>query len=178
MKCQNCGEHDANFKYTEIINGVKKELNLCEDCARKMGVADINFNIPINFSSFFGDFLNEYDNSPFMPMIATPSKLQCDECKMTYDEFMNTGRFGCSHCYDVFADRIEPVLKRLHGNTKYLGRNAKVNTEHIKEKEDVKSENHEIENLRKELKKAIKDENYERAAELRDKIKELEGGNN
>lgn len=50
MKCQNCGENDANFKYTEIVNGVKKELNLCEDCARKMGVADINFNIPISFS--------------------------------------------------------------------------------------------------------------------------------
>lgn len=176
MKCQNCGENDANFKYTEIVNGVKKELNLCEDCARKMGVADINFNIPISFSSFFGDFLNEYDNTGFMPMLATPTKLQCDECKMTYDEFMNTGRFGCSHCYDVFADRIEPVLKRLHGNTKYLGRKASIAENPIKE--EVRKENTELENLKKELKTAIKDENYEKAAELRDKIKEMEGGQN
>jgi len=173
MKCQNCGEHDANFKYTEIINGVKKELNLCEDCARKMGVADLNFNIPINFQSFFGDFLNEYDDSAFIPMIATANKLQCDNCNMTYDEFMNTGRFGCSHCYDVFADRIEPVLKRLHGNTKFIGRKASKNSEPIKE--EPMKEISELDNLKKQLKDAIKEENYEQAAILRDKIKALEG---
>ena len=172
MKCQNCGENNANFKYTEIINGVKKEFNLCDECARKMGISDINFNIPINFSSFFGDFLNEYNNSSFMPLLATPNKVQCDECKMTYDEFMNTGRFGCSHCYDVFADKIEPVLKRLHGNTKYIGRKASCVV--TPEKEEIKKVNTELDNLKKELKKAIKEENYERAAELRDKIKNLE----
>lgn len=174
MKCQNCGEHDANFRYTEIINGVKKELNLCEECAKKMGVDNLNFNIPINFSSFFGDFLNEYDDSEFIPMLTPTNKLQCNVCKMTYDEFMNTGRFGCSNCYDVFADKIEPVLKRLHGNTKYLGRKAITTNTPIKT--DDKKENSELTNLRRELKAAIKEENYEKAATLRDKIKQIEGG--
>lgn len=174
MKCQNCGENDANFKYTEIVNGVKKELNLCGECAKKLGVEDLNFNIPIDFSSFFGDFLNEYDDTGFIPMLTPTNKLQCDVCKMTYDEFMNTGRFGCSNCYDVFADKIEPVLKRLHGNTKYLGRKATPNNNTINT--EIKKENSELSNLKKELKIAIKEENYEKAAVLRDKIKEIEGG--
>lgn len=174
MKCKNCGEHDANFRYTEIINGVKKELNLCEECAKKIGVDNLNFNIPINFSSFFGDLLNEYDDSQFIPMLTKPNKLQCDVCNMTYDEFMNTGRFGCSNCYDIFADKIEPVLKRLHGNTKYLGRKIEKKDNIIKTQ--FKKENTELSNLKKELKLAIKEENYEKAATLRDKMKELERG--
>lgn len=174
MKCQNCGKNETNFKYTEVINGVKKELNLCEDCARKMGVDELNFNMPINFSSFFGDFLDGFNDHGFIPTLVAPTKLKCDSCNMTYDEFMNMGRFGCGHCYDAFSDKIDPVLKRLHGNTKYLGRKAKLSGNVIDVEEEKESS--EIDNLKKELKLAIKDENYEKAAEIRDKIKELEGG--
>ena len=174
MKCQNCGKNETNFKYTEVINGVKKELNLCAECAKKMGVDDLNFSIPINFSSFFGDFLNDFNEQSFIPTLVAPKKMQCDSCNMTYDEFMNIGKFGCSHCYEVFSDRIDPVLKRLHGNTKYLGRKSNISTNII----DIEpeKENNEIDNLKRELKLAIKEEKYEKAAELRDKIKDLEGG--
>lgn len=174
MKCQNCGEHDANFKYTEIVNGVKKEMSLCDICATKLGIADVHFNIPINFSSFFGDLLNEYEESTFMPLLNNPKQLKCADCGMTYDEFMNTGMFGCSHCYDAFSDKIEPVLKRLHGSTNYIGRKA-VKTD-MKIQDEVKTDDSEIVNLKQELKQAIKEENYEKAATLRDRIKELEGG--
>lgn len=176
MLCQNCGEHEANFKYTEITNGVKKELNLCEECAQKLGVGKIDFNIPINFSSFFGDFLNEYENASFIPMLTKANELKCDVCNMTYDEFMNTGKFGCSHCYDVFSNRIDPVLKRLHGETTYLGRRAKVDSQNdIKQvKTKPKEIKTEVDKLKEQLKEAIKVENYEEAARLRDEIKKHE----
>ena len=44
MKCQNCGNNDANVRYTQIINGVKKQMNLCEKCAKKLGITDISFD--------------------------------------------------------------------------------------------------------------------------------------
>ena len=52
MLCENCNENEANVRYTQIINGVKKEMNLCEECAHKLGVGEININMPIDFSNF------------------------------------------------------------------------------------------------------------------------------
>ena len=179
MLCQNCKENEANVKYTQIINGVKKEMNLCEECAKKLGIEEINFNIPISFSSFFGDFLNEYNNSDFIPMLSRPTELQCSQCNMTYDEFMNTGKFGCANCYNTFADKIDPVLNRLHGSTKYIGRKAKVSNNVLKKADNKhqvkeKDNNDNLKNLKDQLRNAIKEERYEDAAKLRDQIKKIE----
>lgn len=172
MLCQNCGENEANVKYTQIINGVKKEMALCEKCSKTLGVDKIDFNIPISFSSFLGDFLSEYDNSNFIPMIATPKELRCNTCNMSYDEFMNTGKFGCSNCYDAFSDRIDSVLKRLHGENTHTGRKGKVNKKvEIAQQENKLSKK---DSLKQELQKAIEQENYEQAAKIRDEIKKLE----
>ena len=185
MKCQNCGENEANFRYTEIINGVKKEIALCDECKKKLGIQGLDFNIPIDFSSFFGDFLNEYDDSTLFPMLSTKKQLKCDNCGMTYDEFMKEGKFGCSNCYSVFDSKIEPILKRIHGESKYLGRKGKIPKANNRGNDTVRNETKvvppantsnttDIMELKKELKKLIKEEKYEEAAVLRDKIKELE----
>ena len=62
MKCDNCGRENANVKYLRNINGIKKEMNLCEECSKKLGITDIGFNMPIDFSSFLGGFLDEFEN--------------------------------------------------------------------------------------------------------------------
>lgn len=184
MKCQNCGENEANFRYTEIINGVKKEIALCDECKQKLGLQGLDFNIPINFSSFFGDFLNEYDDSSLFPMLTKPKQLKCENCGMTYDEFMKDGKFGCANCYNVFDSKIEPILKRIHGESKYLGRKGKVpkisekivgadESRRPTPKAELNNES-DITELKKELKKLIKEERYEEAAVVRDKIKEFE----
>ena len=179
MMCSNCGKREANFMYTEIINGVKKEINLCSNCANKLGVLDMSFNMPsLDFSNFFGDFLNEYDS--LMPSIFSDKvkTLKCTGCGMDYDEFLSTGKFGCSNCYEVFQDKIEPLLRQLHGDTKYLGKKSgndfkAVKVQKASTKEAVKDEN-KIEVLKEKLKDAIKVENYEEAAKIRDEIKALE----
>ena len=66
MLCQNCGKNEVNFKYTQVVNGVKKEMALCEKCAKELGLENMDFNIPINFSSFLGDFFGDYDEN-FLP---------------------------------------------------------------------------------------------------------------
>ncbi len=183
MLCQKCNKNEANVKYTEIINGEKKEMMLCEECSNELGLNNINFNMPIDFSSFFGGLLEEDDyNSPeFMPLFQKVKELKCDNCNMTYDEFVNHGKFGCPECYDVFSSKIDSILKRLHGNNKYLGRkalnsslnkdetnsNLKTNTDF---NEKTNKNDNKLEKLQKDLKKAIADERYEDAAKIRDEI--------
>ena len=91
MKCSNCGKNNTNFVYTEIINGVKKEIRLCNECAERLGFLDMSLNMPsLDFSNFFEDFLNEYDDLALMPSIFTQktNTLKCNKCGTEYDDFL------------------------------------------------------------------------------------------
>ena len=176
MLCQNCGKNEANVRYTQVINGVRKELNLCSDCARKLGVDRID--IPMDFTSFLGDFFNDYAESSLLPSFSIDNA-KCKTCGMTYNDFINTGMFGCSDCYDVFSNPIDSLLKNLHGTSKHIGRGIKSasleESQKIKPKKQEKDKKKdELENLKKDLEKAIKEERYEDAAKIRDKIKEID----
>ncbi len=191
MLCQNCGKNEVNFRYTQIINGVKKEMALCDKCARSLGLESLDFNMPINFSNFLGDFLSVAADTGILPTFTKTGVLQCDECGMSYNEFVDTGKLGCSHCYDVFANALDPVFKNIHGSSNHIGRRSKLSkiekekvaedvekahkkvaktTEKI-QKKDEKQEK--IDKLNDDLKLAIKEERYEDAAKIRDKIKKL-----
>ena len=151
------------------INGVKKEVRLCSECARKLGLD--NIDIPINFTSFLGDFFNDYAESALLPSLKM-DEAKCKNCGMTYNDFIDTGMFGCSECYDVFSNPIDSLLKNLHGTAKHIGRGAKGEGEPIKEKVESKKLTKK-EELEAKLEKAIKEERYEDAAKLRDEIKEM-----
>ena len=197
MLCQNCGKNEVNFRYTQIINGVKKEMALCDKCAKSLGLESLDFNMPINFSSFLGDFLNDAMDTQFLPSFTKTGTLQCDNCGMTYDEFVDTGKFGCSHCYDIFADTLDSVFKNIHGSSMHVGRRSRLssqekravaediekleqkesNRQSTKTKIESKNENaknkkqEKLEKLNVDLKQAIKEERYEDAAKIRDEIK-------
>lgn len=186
MKCENCGENEANVKYTQIINGEKKQMSLCDKCAEKLGINDMEFNIPISFSSFLGDVFDIYEDT--LPEIIKPKTLTCDKCNMTYDEFLQTGKFGCEECYEVFKTKLDQILKNIHGANKHVGRigsfnnssesfenvenskNNKINEKNLKVQKNEKSK---IEELQERLKQEIKEERYEDAAKTRDEIKKI-----
>ena len=180
MLCQNCGKNEVTFKYTQVINGVKKELNLCDNCARELGFKDINFNMPISFSSFLSDFFNDYSDNLLPSFMGTQAK-ECSGCGTTFDDFINSGEFGCSECYNIFEDRISPILKNLQGANRHIGRgyreiapstdNEEKASKNVEKKEKKESK---LEKLQKDLQKAIKDERYEDAAKIRDEIKTME----
>ncbi len=187
MLCDNCGKKEANVKYSENINGVKREFNLCEECSRKLGIGEINFKMPIDFSSFFGDFMEDFATPEFMPLFNDIKTLKCNECGYTFDDIVNTGRLGCASCYDIFEDRLDPIIKKIQNSNRHTGRIGKIldsKIEKRQEKNDNKKvenkeessnkNNNELENLQLKLKEAIKDERYEEAAKIRDKIKEIE----
>lgn len=191
MLCENCGENEANVKFTQVINQYKKEQMLCEECAKKMGIHTdfhFDFNLPIGIQSFLGDFLT--GEEALFPSF-TKTKEECD-CKMTYDDFINLGKFGCSNCYTTFGDHLDQVFKNLQGRDRHVGRkrlnikqnNAGTNNVHTvqekstsaniqtESKKDINKDK--LQELKENLKAAIQQERYEEAAKIRDEIKELE----
>ena len=182
MICQNCNHNEANVKYTQIINGVKKQMSLCEKCAKELGIDNISFNMQMDFSNFLGDMFDNFEDS-FVPTLRKKKELLCDKCKNTYDDFIKNGKFGCDRCYETFEDKIEPLLKNIHGANKHIGRNMKVNKiegkssvqgekSEIKEDKNNKKEE-KIKELQERLKIEIKEERYEDAAKTRDEIKKI-----
>ena len=191
MLCENCGKKEANVRYEENINGRVRTLNLCEECSKKLGIGNIDFNMPIDFSSFFGEFLEDFSEPDFMPLLNSMKSLKCNTCGYTFDDIINNGKLGCSDCYDVFSDRLDPIIKKIQGANRHVGRIGKVIDNKIDEKLNNKKDKENIENMEKDstknsknqnileelqekLKDAIKDERYEDAAKLRDEIKKLE----
>lgn len=183
MLCQNCGKNNANVKYTQIINGKKKEMVLCEKCAEKMGINNFEINMPIHFSNFLDDF---FDEEELLPSFMKETSNECKICGELYDDFINSGLLGCPECYDEFEDKLDNVLKNIQGHTKHVGREPlniskkmknigenkaeKVNLNN--EKMDNNKEN-KLEKLQQELNIAIKEERYEDAAVIRDEIKKI-----
>lgn len=198
MLCDNCGKREANVRYSENINGKKKELNLCEECSKKLGIGKMDFNMPIDFSSFFGGLVEDFMTPEFMPLFDDVKLLKCDECGYTFNDIVNTGKLGCANCYSTFEERLDPIIKKIQGSNMHVGRTGKIiddkigkkfNIENnIQDKEESKTESEkeaksnntnndkklELDKLQEDLKSAIKDERYEDAARIRDKIKELE----
>lgn len=181
MLCENCGKNYANVRYTQIINGNKKELSLCEECSKKLGIDHLSFDMPIDFSSYLSDFFGEYENESILPILNNINQLECSNCKTTFEEFMNKGKFGCKDCYETFKEKIDPLLKNIHGANRHIGRLGQIKeNRQVLEKTDVKDnlneikENDKLIQLKNQLKEAVKDERYEDAAKIRDEIKNLE----
>ena len=180
MLCENCGKREANVRYSENINGVKKEMHLCEECSRKLVITqNMDFKIPsLDFSNFFGSFLEEFNTPDFMPLLNEVKQIKCDSCGSTFEDIINTGRYGCANCYDVFEDRMDPILKKLQGANRHNGRLGKISDNNVKfdKEEEKKTENkadNKLEKLQEDLKQAIKEERYEDAAKIRDEIKKM-----
>ena len=167
MKCQKCGANNANTHVKTIINGEFKEYDLCSECAKKMGYTNIFGDFENDFSSLLGSFFGNV-------LPARTQTARCSSCGSTYAEIAKTGHVGCSNCYDVFGELLLPSIRRIHGNTTHCGKKSgKPETEkQLKPEEETKEQM--INKLKEELDKAVAEQNYEHAAELRDKIKEME----
>ncbi len=154
FRCDNCGK-PATVHLTEIADGKKVEKHLCEQCAGSEGIT-IKSNVPI--SQLLEDFILQSGEEK-------PPDLRCEVCGTTFAEFREHGLLGCPHDYDAFA----PLLERAHeGADRHIGKvPARAGTDQRKQNALLR--------LRAELKGAVAAEDYERAAGLRDRIKEMEG---
>jgi protein arginine kinase activator len=164
MLCDECKERPANVHFTQIVNGQKTETHLCEECAAQKGTyifqIDNSFSIPNLLASFFGSF-----NMQGMPVL--PSAKSCANCGTSFEDVKTTGKLGCSECYSVFAEELEPTLRRIQGNNRHIGKVPARGGEKVIMKKKV-------EYLKQQLQQAVLSEDYEKAAEIRDVIKDIE----
>lgn len=166
MKCDSCGKENANVHMTSIVNGVKEEHHYCQQCAnqKEQGTGSM-------FSSMFDDtfFNNQFFANVMYPQSTLGnSKLSaCPQCGMTISAFNHQGRLGCDKCYEAFQQHLVPLIKRIQGSTSYEGRLPQRGAEDLKVEQTIKQ-------LRNDLIQAVKQEQFEKAAQIRDEIKSLE----
>ncbi|MCD8158267.1 MAG: UvrB/UvrC motif-containing protein [Clostridiales bacterium] len=179
MLCQKCNHNNATVHYEQNINGKVTKMDICPECAKEMNLGVSN----IFDSSFSNAFGNMFDNvfESFGSLLGGHSgalkSLSCNSCGTNINDLINTSFLGCPDCYDVFDSLVEQNLERCQRGTRHLGkRPSRLELGRHHKKEEVKETKpvSEIDSLKAELKAAVEKENYEKAAELRDKIKALE----
>ena len=164
MQCQICNNRDATIHLTEITDGARSEMHVCEQCAAEQGIA-VKSHIPINelLSSLLA--AQPADDELSDP---TEQEAACPICGFTLDQFRKEGVLGCPNDYEVFAKSLQPLIERAHcGKIAHCGKLPSRTS--LDTKKQVR-----LLNLRRQLEVAVQNEDYELAAKLRDKISENE----
>lgn len=169
MRCENCGERDAAIHLTQIVNNAVTTTHLCEPCAALKGVET-------------GAGVAKFPLGDFLATLGKPGGAEaagatepCEKCGATLNDFRQTGRLGCAACYSSFETHLRDLLRKLHGSARHVGEAyrlpggaARVSGPRGGRPAD------QLDSLRDELRRAVDAENFELAAELRDKIRVLE----
>ncbi|SFS85528.1 UvrB/UvrC motif-containing protein [Marininema halotolerans] len=171
MQCQECGKQSATLHYTKIINGEKTEFHLCEACAREKGEQMPGIDGSFSIHNLLSGLLNlepSFSEGQQQVRDTTPSKgARCSTCGLTYTQFSKIGRFGCSDCYQAFGDRLDPLFRRVHGHTTHRGKVPHRTGGRLKIRREV-------EELKRDMSRRIENEEFEEAAQLRDRIRSLQ----
>jgi protein arginine kinase activator len=169
--CEECKERPATLHFTSVTNGDKAEAYLCEKCVK--GKGDIFLKESTNdiaIHNWLTALLNT--DYPFVHKkedeYQQPYLLRCEQCSLTYQHFMERGRFGCDNCYKVFQQQLPSFLSRFHG-----GHTAHIGKVPGKLKESISMEK-EIMHFKEYLQHQIQEEEFEEAAKTRDHIRHLE----
>ncbi len=177
MVCDNCGAGDPVIHLTQIVDNEMRTLHLCERCAAEKGVEGTA--VPENFP--LADFLaqmssqSEEGSGSQNPGHSESERARrsadsdsCPYCQLTLKEFRKSGRMGCPECWSAFEGHMRGLLRRIHGSQQHVGKvylSPDPSTSEMKRR---------VSALRRKLQRAVELEDFERAAELRDQIQELE----
>jgi protein arginine kinase activator len=173
MLCDRCKKREAKILYTEIIDGIKKEQHLCEECAA--GYTSFQIEKPyLNTDLTLGDLLSTLlDNATSAEENRTGKRISgnvCSACGTSYEEFLQKGRFGCSQCYQSFSKQLDKTLKEIHGADRHTGKHPKG---YVTSTGRIIKDLSETEKLSLKLQEAVENEEFEEAARLRDQIRKL-----
>lgn len=166
MKCQQC-EKPATFHITELTTGQPQELHLCETCAKTYLTQGEPGGGPVA-PTLANVLAKQLQIGKAAEELAKLDQRACPVCGITFYEFRNQGRLGCPHDYVFFEKELTPLIANIHGETQHVGKRPRG---HAGGGTDSQTE---LIRLRREMEDAKVKEHYERAAEIRDQIRELE----
>lgn len=157
-----CSKHNAVIQIQQVINNQKRTIRLCEKCARALGIVKAADNESLDatiqnlFSGLFGDEKREHD----------VHNRKCPVCGTTSKSIAKTNMAGCTECYTVFSAYIRKSIRKTYGNARHEG---KFPRRYLGYRQFL----FEINDLKKQLRSALGQEDYEKAALLRDRIKTI-----
>ncbi|MFT4145133.1 MAG: UvrB/UvrC motif-containing protein [Mobilitalea sp.] len=172
MLCDRCQKKDAKILYTEIVNGLKKEQHLCEECATDYTSFQMEkpiMNSELTLGDLLSTLLDNYNTYDKKRTGEVKPAIKCSSCNTTYDEFIQKGRFGCADCYNNFHSQLGKTFKGIQGAEQHVGKKPRGFT--AAETAKVIKGISEIDKLTLNLQEAIEKEEFEEAARLRDLIK-------
>ena len=170
MLCQHCHKNEATTHIKTMINGEYAEYRLCSECASELGYGGMFPDFTADFGGMLSSFLGA-------ALPARSGAARCHSCGSTMNDIKKSGKVGCADCYELFLSELMPTIRSIHGNTEHIGKRpvieyTKVDDDHKDDKAAAPADR--LADLKAELKKAIDDENFERAAKLRDEIRKME----
>ena len=153
MLCEECGIREAQVTVTTVVNGEKNQLRLCRECVKKYQPGG-------DMSGLLAAILSS------MAKAHAANDKVCSHCGMSLAEFRKGGVLGCAGCYEDFREELKPVLTKIQGRSQHAGRRPRGS-------EAQEARLSRIRDLRAEMEKAVREERYEDAAVLRDRIRAL-----
>jgi len=163
MRCQICKKNEATIHLTEITEGMRTEMHLCENCAQEEGIT-AKGQIPIN--DLLSKLLATQPSDDEMG-VAFESQTSCPHCGFTLAQFTKEAVLGCAYDYEIFEKPLLPLIEKAHnGRTVHCGKVPAKASKNTKKQTKLL-------NLRQKLAAAVKSENYELAARLRDEINQI-----
>ena len=173
MQCDVCKTKQAEVFLTQIVEGKIQKVNLCKACSKDRGVDDPTGFALTELLAGLGTS-TETEKPPAEPVQAVAERAssasepaqRCPVCNFTQADFKKTGRLGCSECYQTFSESLGNLLKAMHKGTSHTGKMPVSIAKAQKLNERLKT-------LQEDLQRAVRDENYEGAANLRDQIRRI-----
>ncbi|HUE77462.1 MAG TPA: UvrB/UvrC motif-containing protein [Longimicrobiales bacterium] len=161
MLCDHCGENEAVIHLTQIVDNEMGTFHLCERCAADKGVEPEPGTVNFPLTDFLAQMSQE-------PRTQPSTDAACEYCGLTLKDFKKTGRLGCPHCYVTFDSHLRGLLRRLHGGTQHVGK------VYLPPDSSEAERGERLSRLKRKLDRAVAGEDFERAAQIRDQIREME----
>lgn len=164
MLCQKCHKKRATIRYAEVVDGHVTDQFWCKDCMALQRSASEGFELSEVPSA-------RPSKASIHKVVSRVVRAQrtCPQCETRLQSVLDTKMMGCPACYVQFADEIPALAAKLHEAQVHRGKTAHPSDVRTQLRSDLQAK-------RALLRSVLKSENYEAAAQLRDEIRELEGG--
>lgn len=170
MKCAICGKNSADIHIKEVIGSDCYTLDICKECADANRILELYIELGV---SHYDDIKKLNFNQTTLSKVKTRKSVKfdtnvvCKKCGYSLEEFLDVHTLSCPLCYKYFRTYLINSIKKIHNETKYIGKvpERKIS---IIYKQNKKKE------LEKHLNTLIEEESYEEASKVRDEIIKLE----